>query len=792
MYAAHGKHFYVNELSRLHDGALVIPYRWVKRDGKLTADCRRVITVIEGAAPGTVSCCLEWYTIPAVAFSSNYLDLVDHLTEAQRTFTAESKHYGEQMPNPLRELADGNEMATCFIKPWSDDVSGGRTKQYQPHNNIYLAHANIPGKPLNQEFFVRFVSTATHASSTEQFAAENNRNPIRVYNSLTGAYVRLRIYILNLPADNPAQSKEASHIGSRGNLSCRRCKVGGPYQVIETEEGYASFYKPGEPRTVEETTKHIWDQIMKACLGVEVHVKEMQTETGVKDHTAQSLITELIKRGREIQMRIRKSGKLATDKLIMEEQLAWLETQPAPSYLVWRNTNIDGLGIDTFSAKYIVKYPNNLIGRHFKALMQLTAFHVKDIISEDLFTLLKAVGSFGAVLWIPEIDDLELYLADLTILINNVLDAFARMDPGRIIAKVKLHLLTHLVDDIRNHGPAVRYSTELFECYNAVFRMCSVLSNHQAPSRDICGKMKELERFRHIVTGGFWHDDNGKPTCASSHIRHFFRSNPQLQAYLGWAELEPITAGLVKLVPKNVRKEISWEQTRARLCDPVSIGDTDQVWYEGESVTARSGDSCKLGAWVVVETAPRPTIGQITQILVGSTLDQGRVVLDVFNVSSNRHSLLDMPVLVPRSVGVETLMVCSSKDVLFAFNAQHDCHTLSCTASAVETVSQERTNTTIERQSIQHNQTRIYVVNMHALHNAGVLRKVLPRSLVQPIPLQSDEERTRTIAEHANQYHRKEESKRVAAKKKRKDAKEAKAAQEAAEAGGDAQVLRDT
>ncbi|KAG9088574.1 hypothetical protein FS749_002061 [Ceratobasidium sp. UAMH 11750] len=113
--------------------------------------------------------------------------------------------------------------------------------------------------------------------------------------------------------------------------------------------------------------------------------------------------------------------------------------------------------------------------------MQLTTFHAQDIISEELFTLLKAIGSLRAVLWIPDINNLELYLADLTILVDNVLDAFAQMDPGRIVSKLKLHVLTHLVDDIRNHGPAIWYSTEVFECYNTIFRMCSVLSNHQAP-----------------------------------------------------------------------------------------------------------------------------------------------------------------------------------------------------------------------------------------------------------------------------------------------------------------------
>lgn len=31
--------YYVNELSRLHDGRLVIPRCWITRNGTLTADC---------------------------------------------------------------------------------------------------------------------------------------------------------------------------------------------------------------------------------------------------------------------------------------------------------------------------------------------------------------------------------------------------------------------------------------------------------------------------------------------------------------------------------------------------------------------------------------------------------------------------------------------------------------------------------------------------------------------------------------------------------------------------------
>jgi hypothetical protein len=92
----------------------------------------------------------------------------------------------------------------------------------------------------------------------------------------------------------------------------------------------------------------------------------------------------------------------------------------------------------------------------------------------------------------------------LTILIGNVLDAFGNNDPAKILLKIKIHLLTHIVEDVIRFGPAIRNSTEIFECFNAIFRLCSILSNHQAPSRDIARKFASMDRLKHILSGGFW------------------------------------------------------------------------------------------------------------------------------------------------------------------------------------------------------------------------------------------------------------------------------------------------
>ncbi|KAJ6583286.1 hypothetical protein B0H10DRAFT_1638035, partial [Mycena sp. CBHHK59/15] len=99
-------------------------------------------------------------------------------------------------------------------------------------------------------------------------------------------------------------------------------------------------------------------------------------------------------------------------------------------------------------AGYIMQFANSLIGRQFKQVTQTCVFQMYDLTDELHFAAWKAMGELLPLPWYPEIDNLDQYLTA----ISNVLDIFAMIDPTKIIAKNKLHIMAHARRDILRHG----------------------------------------------------------------------------------------------------------------------------------------------------------------------------------------------------------------------------------------------------------------------------------------------------------------------------------------------------
>ncbi|KAJ7874504.1 hypothetical protein B0H14DRAFT_3106735 [Mycena olivaceomarginata] len=589
------------------------------------------------------------------------------------------------------------------------------------------------------------------------------------------------------------QSEICGHIGGKGNKFCRKCHVGGTQVEKTTSEGYHALFEPGELRTKEHTLAELKKQVELACGGVSKRVQELQTQTGVKDVYTQYWIEQILVRAAEMrQQEPDVSGATIKSELIQwtrdnEEKLystfltlkgfdpaadtpvellhtillgvvkyVWhishtpWSTEKKKTYSIrLQATSTEGLSIHAIRANYIMQYAGSLIGRQFKTIIQTAVFHLHDLVTEDQFTVWKAVGELSALLWVPEIRDLTQYRAlellnDLKIAVANVLDAVPQIDPSKIMTKIKYHLLTHLDFDAIELGPLIAMATEIFESFNAVFRYCSIYSNHLAPSRDIAIQFGRQETVKHQLTGGRWMSKStGDWHGAGMGVRHFIEKHPILQRLVGWtpekqmkhalrsavgytqsAELAPLKRG-IRTRPVELLK--STNAARALNFGEYS-GNSE--WMRCKMVVSESLDECFVGTWNSI------ICGRLSDILCNQ-LGVAIVVVELFQIMGVRHSRYGMPVLARRDDEI-TFSILPAKNIKFDFNTQHDCVSAACEATGVRPVMQERVESDKTETFIVHTPLDRFIINTHIFHNPHLVRATVSRDLWAPVALFED------------------------------------------------------
>ncbi|KAJ7185109.1 hypothetical protein GGX14DRAFT_538239 [Mycena pura] len=701
------KQFWIEELAQTQDGTFVIPTTWIKRKGILITDALVVIHLPDGRWQLT-----ERESI--VEADNLQFDFKDLVAQYGDRFEWTDSVNVPFMPNKLRDLVEDDEnLLVVMVMPWADDVSGNKSKQYNKHMNMYAQNGCLPGRLLQQEFHMHFVSTSPHASSAEQFAAlrdhvkETEKNPIRTYNAATQRPCRVILRVPVLPADNPQQSEEASHMGSQANYPCRKCHWGGTKKNKETGRVYHDCHLAGIARNAGEIRDELQKQLDLATRGEAKAIEARQKASGTKDKRATTMREENPRRSVDEISRELKSwldGQLG-DKMNPLLDITGLDpSQDTPVELLhtillgvikyiwhflnterWKDIDRHLLAIrlqsTDLSGLSVPPYKNNLIGKHFKTLMQILALH-------DL-QLIVAAGDLGARLWAPDLD----------IATANALDAWDA-----------LHLLTHLPKDIRRFGPAIRFSTEVFE------------ANHIAPSRDIAQKFTSMDRVKHLLCGGFWWN---APSKSWSQAR-----SAVLRRHLGWP-------GFIRLASEKKHPQVKWHTTQA-----------SKAWISGDrpapESTWKQDRVPKLG-WVFAHDGDGKLIfGRIAEILVG---EYAIITLEQFVCGEKRHPDFGWPVARrPRGEDitrnhVKTHVVLKPTDLQFIFSVQHDCRKGKCQPAVVGKQRQERQETTLDRELIKHTDDDSFVINMAALHNFVQLHKALPKTLTELKYLQSDREK---------------------------------------------------
>ena len=192
--------------------------------------------------------------------------------------------------------------------------------------------------------------------------------------------------------------------------------------------------------------------------------------------------------------------------------------------------------------------------------------------------------------------------------IQDIQDFAATLSPSILLTKIKFHILSHLVEHVRRFGPAVLLSTERYESFNRVFRLCSIYSNRQAPSRDIASTFAHLGRCRHIMTGGHWLDAKSQRwICAGQEVLRHLETNLLDAKLLGVHEQRAKIAGTTvlpavplvngKKQPRAPPKPWSDMEAASLLSEQPGL---PGVWYDATSVVTAKADVAYVGSEVVI------------------------------------------------------------------------------------------------------------------------------------------------------------------------------------------------
>ncbi|KAJ6629052.1 hypothetical protein B0H10DRAFT_2160563 [Mycena sp. CBHHK59/15] len=683
--------YYVNELVKCTEGRWFVPKCWLTRNsGKMMLASGYHVSESDVRIGNSL------HLQPANQHDS--LDVVDVSSFVQNfnqilDDTSQSDKFAEQMPHPLREKAGSRMVYSIPLAVFIDDVLGNKSKQWNKHFSCYMTNGALPRTKLENEFHVRFVATSPFASPLEIMQGvrasieETFADPVVAWDCETKEEVLLRSYAILFAGDNPMQAELCSCAGLNTNVFCRTCKAGGTREWKQSNEGFTDILKPGVMRTSADTAEETFQQILTA---LEPNVATTLTEairaSGVKDALAEPIIDLLVKMGQDLRKanpdgtsrspdevqtilteelkKHQQKGEGITNPLfdmygidmhkdtpmeILHTILLGVLLKKGQDFALFQtrlNSILsDGLNVPKIQGDYMCQYRGGLIGKHFKTLLQIMAFAVQDLVPPDVLEAWLILGRLTVLLWHMEIEDVTVYTAELETCIDDFINITCKCSPSILISKPKFHFLLHLPFFIRRFSPAVLFSTECYEAYNAVFRACSIYSNRLTPSRDIAWSFAGIDRVKHIVTGGWWRDSlTSTWKCAKPRVLRHILEHPEMAAMVGLptkVDHEPAR----KKGEETPEHKLPWTETVAGLSKSVRFPCGAASHYKTmKGLTARSGDKTCIGHNVIFqhEGGPFPSLsfGTIREIISPADSDApstAQTLITVEKTGSNYH-----------------------------------------------------------------------------------------------------------------------------------------------------------
>ncbi|GAA5874997.1 hypothetical protein JCM1840_007171 [Sporobolomyces johnsonii] len=376
-----------------------------------------------------------------------------------------------------------------------DDLSGARSKKWNPHYAIQFTNAALPRSIRHEESAIR-VFTVGHGAK-----------PLELAEGLADT--------LNNAFSTPVEMTDtASHDK----------KVLG-----------------GHPRCVQETLRTLDEQLEAAKDDKATHVQQIQTRTGIVNQITQECCTILLEANDKFNGKhlpagpLRRAAKLKPAQ--KKTELNALATSLAPNshnplldlaraplfFNVHRQTASDLLhGFPLGPLKYLVKATKAVLSRSSKDKLAVRL--------EAASTAALGCGStLNAAYMLRHLDSLN--GVEMRLLLQVMACALAPIkDDG---AEDGVEAVLFEACDIALYGPPKGFAVDRHEAFNSIIRNGSVYSNRSAPSKDIGGRMSRQEVLVHLLDGGRIVDDSGTAKSMGPDALKVIKGSRKVQALFG-------------------------------------------------------------------------------------------------------------------------------------------------------------------------------------------------------------------------------------------------------------------
>ena len=209
--------------------------------------------------------------------------------------------------------------------------------------------------------------------------------------------------------------------------------------------------------------------------------------------------------------------------------------------------------------RHLTRHAQSLIGKHFRQLLPVAGVVLQGLLPSTKILPFLSLARLATLLYQQSVADLQSFLVSRQIIEHELRIRSCRLQvdlrnetrvfmvqimalTGQWSNKNKFNILVHAPMHIERHGPLPFSMAEVFERNNATMRHESVLSNHQAPSRDIARAFQEKRTFAHLLSGGRYRQEDGTWTVAGSRILQMF-NNPQIQQLIGYKPQDVLNVG---------------------------------------------------------------------------------------------------------------------------------------------------------------------------------------------------------------------------------------------------------